>query len=665
MPCTWSDRSLRLLGLLAVGWAAILGALVPLLARGVDSQGVAREAAFDPYDLAIGFAFACAGSLLIWKRPRNPIGWLLVAFFVLGAVSGITGVYALRGHAFPDENLPGISLALMPASSLWPAQLFLPATVLLVLYPTGRLPARWWWWVNWSAAVGMAFVAVGLATQPEAADDWWPGARPAVTLPMAVGGSFIIAGGLLLVGAGVVSVVGTLMRTWRASYPERQQLLLLLTTGALAVLLAFLSPSALVFDLALISVPFVIAIGVLRYRLLGIEVVVRRALLYGALTGVVIAVFVGVTAALSTAVPEGWAPQLVAAALVATCLLPARAQMQGLVDRVVYGDRRDPIGAVTRLGAQVMETKAAEPLREVLAALAAALRTPYAALRDSDRTILAQSGLAPPSREVVAVFLRFGGQPLGELLLATRSGERRLPTPDRRLVDALLPQVAFVVYVSRLNADLEAARERAVLTGLAERDRIRRDLHDGLGPSLSGVALGLEAAETALRSADQATATALTTRLRREVQAAVEEVRRIIDGLRPPVLDKLGLVTALRQRAESVTLRSGGRLQVRIDAPDSLPPLSNEVEQAAYRIADEALTNVVRHSGATSCVLRIRPGDELILEVVDDGCGIPTTPRPGVGLESMRARAEALGGSLQLDNGDGTRVAAHLPLAQS
>jgi signal transduction histidine kinase len=219
--------------------------------------------------------------------------------------------------------------------------------------------------------------------------------------------------------------------------------------------------------------------------------------------------------------------------------------------------------------------------------------------------------------------------------------------------------------VSRLNADLEAARERAVLTGLAERDRIRRDLHDGLGPSLSGVALGLEAAETALRSADQATATALTTRLRREVQAAVEEVRRIIDGLRPPVLDKLGLVTALRQRAESVTLRSGGRLQVRIDAPDSLPPLSNEVEQAAYRIADEALTNVVRHSGATSCVLRIRPGDELILEVVDDGCGIPTTPRPGVGLESMRARAEALGGSLQLDNGDGTRVAAHLPLAQS
>jgi signal transduction histidine kinase len=182
---------------------------------------------------------------------------------------------------------------------------------------------------------------------------------------------------------------------------------------------------------------------------------------------------------------------------------------------------------------------------------------------------------------------------------------------------------------------------------------------------LSGVALGIEAAETALRGGDHATAAGLADRLRREVHAAVEEVRRIIDGLRPSALDEQGLVMALRQRAESITTRSGGRLRVRIDAPDELPPLPGDIEQAAYRIADEALTNVVRHSEASSCILRIMSGDDLTVEIVDDGRGLPEQVPTGVGLASMRARAEALGGSLHLDNGHGTRIAAHLPLEPS
>jgi len=153
--------------------------------------------------------------------------------------------------------------------------------------------------------------------------------------------------------------------------------------------------------------------------------------------------------------------------------------------------------------------------------------------------------------------------------------------------------------------------------------------------------------------------------LRREVHAAVEEVRRIIDGLRPSALDQQGLIMALRQRAEAVTVRSGGRLRVDIDAPDFLPPLPGDVEQAAYRIADEALTNVVRHSQASSCILRITSGEDLTVEIVDDGRGLPEQVPGGVGLASMRARAEALGGSLHLDNGHGTRVAAHLPLDPS
>lgn len=665
MPYTWSDRSLRRLGLLALVSGAVLLALVPVLAQGVGRHGKANEAPFDPWDVIIGLAFACAGAVLVWKRPRNPIGWLLLTVFLLGAIGTVSAVYALRGHAFPGEHLPGVGAALIPASAVWPAQLFLPVTVLLVLYPTGTLPAPWWRWVNRASGVGMVLLGTALATVTESAADWWPGARPAVSSPAAVATAAVVAGELLVCGAAAVSVVGTVLRAWRATYPERQQLLLLLTAGAATVPLAFVGPSTILFDLAVIAVPFVIAIGVLRYRLLGIEVVVRRTLLYGGLTGLVVAVYAATTAALSTAIPEGSAPQLLAAAVIAVGLLPARSRLQAVVDRIVYGERQDPVGAVTRLGSQVMEANAAEPLPTVLAALSASLRTPYAALRGTDGVLVADRGTLPAGGAVVVLPLRVGGRPLGDLVLAARRGERTLPGPDRRLVDALLPLVALVVDVSRLNAEVETARQRAVLTGVAERDRIRRDLHDGLGPSLSGVALGIEAAETALRGGDHATAAGLANRLRREVHAAVEEVRRIIDGLRPSALDEQGLVMALRQRAESITTRSGGRLRVRIDAPDELPPLPGDIEQAAYRIADEALTNVVRHSEASSCILRIMSGDDLTVEIVDDGRGLPEQVPTGVGLVSMRARAEALGGSLHLDNGHGTRVAAHLPLEPS
>jgi signal transduction histidine kinase len=657
-----SDRSLRTIGLVAVASSAVLIALVPVLGQGIDDRGLVNEAAFDPYDLAIGPAFGLAGLLLVWKRPRNPIGWLLVAFLLAGAVSGAAGAYAMRGHSFPEEHLPGVSMALMPASALWPAQLFLPVTLLLVLYPTGHLPAPWWRWVNRAAVAGMVGVAIGFATVADSTDDWWDAARPALELPLPVGGAVAIAGGVLLVAAAAVSVVGTVVRTWRAEGPERPQLLLLLMTGTVAVLLAFFGPNELVFEIALMAVPFAIAVGILRYGLLGIDIVVGRALLYGALTALVIVVFVGVTAAVSAVVPNGPAPQVVAAALVATGLMPARSWLQHVVDRLVYGERRDPVEAVTRLGEQVMSAEDDEPLPWVLTAFAQSIRAPYVALRGTDGTIVAAHGRPVAEGEPTVIPLRYAGTSIGDLVLGMRPGERSLPATDRRLADALVPPVAFVVLLSRLNADLESARERAVLTALAERDRIRRDLHDGLGPSLSGVALGLEASETAMRSDDPVTAAALTGRLRAEVQSSVEEVRRIIDGLRPPALDELGLVTALRQRAESVSLRSGGRLTVRVDAPDRLPPLPSEVEDAAYRIADEALTNVVRHSGATSCVLRIRARGDLTIDVVDDGRGIASVPRQGVGLDSMRARAESLGGSLELENGHGTRVAARLPV---
>jgi signal transduction histidine kinase len=155
-------------------------------------------------------------------------------------------------------------------------------------------------------------------------------------------------------------------------------------------------------------------------------------------------------------------------------------------------------------------------------------------------------------------------------------------------------------------------------------------------------------------------------RLQEQLQAATGEIRRLVDGLRPPALDELGLVSALRERAVHFQHGAAG-LSVTVEGPDALPGLPAATEVAAYRIALEALTNAARHAHASRCVLRLAVDGALELQVCDDGRGIPAAHRPGVGLASMRQRAHEVGGICTVDPepGGGTRVTARLPLRLS
>jgi signal transduction histidine kinase len=215
----------------------------------------------------------------------------------------------------------------------------------------------------------------------------------------------------------------------------------------------------------------------------------------------------------------------------------------------------------------------------------------------------------------------------------------------------------------RLTADLQRSRQRLVSAREEERRRLRRDLHDGLGPTLAALGLKLETARNRLRPDPQADA--LLADLAERTQAAVADIRRLVYALRPQALDELGLVGALRQVASGApALRSGGR-GVELEAPDRLPPLPAAVEVATYRIAQEALTNVVRHSYAQTCTIRLQlAGGGLRLSIDDDGTGLPADRRVGVGLTSMRERAEELGGTFGIEPrpGGGTCVQVLLPL---
>ncbi|MFH1474616.1 MAG: sensor histidine kinase, partial [Chloroflexota bacterium] len=278
--------------------------------------------------------------------------------------------------------------------------------------------------------------------------------------------------------------------------------------------------------------------------------------------------------------------------------------------------------------------------------------------------IAAEVGSRQPA--VTTLPLAHGAEPVGRLVLGVRSGERGFRADEQGLLEDLARQAGAAIHALRLRDDLARSHERLVFAREEERRRLRRDLHDGLGPTLASIGLRAEASAETL-AIDPATARRLLDELGADVRAALADVRRLVDGLRPPALDELGLLGAIEQQATRLEGGAGLATGTRIvlDLPGSpLPELPAAVEVAAYRIAVEALTNVVRHAEARTCHVRIRAADDLTIEVVDDGRGLLVDQRPGTGIESMRGRAAELGGTLSIAPrpGSGVRVIARLPI---
>jgi signal transduction histidine kinase len=633
-----------------------MAAAAPVLAHGLTGAAGVPYVVFKPQDPLVATACAVIGAALVWLRAHNAVGWILLAIGTCGVTNIVLGIYGTRAYVYPSVGLPARDVALVLANWLWVPALFLGLTLLPLLYPTGRLPSDRWRAAVIAVLVGLAALLPVAASSTDAFDDWHANARPPVSLPLTVQGGLLV-GGLALLGLTTLACLGNAAaRLWRAEPPERAQLTWLLTAVTTVAVLLVVTPVEWVFQLALALVPVAVAVGVLRYGLLGIEVVLRPALLYGLLTVLVAVVFGGVTAGLSAVLPAGPAPTFIAAAVVAVGLAPAYVRIRRFVARLVDGPAADPLAAIGGVG-RVVAGGEADPVAGVLQSVAEVTGAAAAELHAPDGRVLARYG-DRPALETLDVPLTSAGEDLGTLVVAVpRHG---FTDTGRALVTALAPQVAVVVRATTLTAALEDTRRRLVAASQAERDRLRRDLHDGLGPSLSGVALGLEATGASLR-ADPDRAEQIVARMSIEVTGAVEEIRRILDGLQPTVLDALGLVEALRVQAEQPV----DGLAVGVTAEPSLESaaLDPDVEVAAYRIALEAITNVRRHAAATQCAVRLSAdADALDVQITDDGRGLPAAPREGVGLLSMRHRAEALGGSVELRSGaGGTTVLARLP----
>jgi signal transduction histidine kinase len=216
----------------------------------------------------------------------------------------------------------------------------------------------------------------------------------------------------------------------------------------------------------------------------------------------------------------------------------------------------------------------------------------------------------------------------------------------------------------QLNADLQQSRERLVTAQEEERRRLRRDLHDGVGPTLASLSQRLDTAADFVKSNPEKSIDLLH-ELKGQVKGTVAEIRRRVYALRPPVLDEFGLVSAIQEHVAPYTGPNG--LHVNFDVTKPMPLLPAAVEVAAYRIALEAFTNVVNHAEASACHIEIKiENDALLLNISDNGKGLSSNAHFGVGSTSMRERAAELGGVCIVENMSkgGIRVTARLPIGK-
>jgi signal transduction histidine kinase len=619
-------------------------------------------------------------SIVILRRDaHHGFGWAMAWLGLFWALDGLSQSYVRVGLS-EEQAFPGMTFALW---FLLRFTSFLPVAiaVLLLIFPTGRfLPGRWGTAGRVSLAV-MCLTCLAVIVAPSegrnhvavpAGVDLDPTSIP---VPADTFAALFPVLAALAVAAFLVTMASVVVRHRRSRGVERDQMRWLLWA---VIVMALVLAASSFFDLTWLELlmTFVVmvmpagamTVAIVQPDIVSIEDLFSRTLVYGALSvaivGIDLAFLAGVTALLGDSLDQR---QVVLLVLLLSAMLygPLRHRLWMAVRRLLLGERGNPYDAVAGL-ASTLETTDEGPgqLAAVARAVASAFRVPYVRVevdRGGGERLIATYG--EPVGETRSLPITNRDAVVGRLVLPARGLRGRLSRRDEQLLGDLVRQAATAARTSRLADELQDSRERLVVAREEERRRIRRDLHDGLGPALSGVVFRLESAKL-LVERDPAAAVAHIEATSDHVQDVVADVRRLVHDLRPPALDDRGLVGALQQHAEGL---SSNGLVVRVEA-DDLGPLPAAVEVAAYRIAGESLTNVARHASAHACVVRLtETGDELVVEVVDDGTGIAADAQAGVGLVSLRERAAEHGGRSEVTcpPGGGTVVRAWLPMGRS
>ena len=654
--------------------------------------------------------FALTGGLIAARRPRNPIGWLLIAgagLLAVGALCSLIGTLLLESH-----NEAGRWVLL--GGAIWaggPTLATVPFSLAALLFPDGRLTSPRWRLLVYFSLLLMAVNLFAVLTDPvqgQLGIAYVNDPRVNATSPLAIAGlaPFSNAAPSIVMyvnyAAQLAAIVSVFLRLRGAGAERRQQIKWfaagLTTTIVTIAVTNFLpspvNPSAAYvgFFIALtvigvLAIPVTVTVAILKYRLYDIDVIIGRALVYGSLAALITGVYVGIAVGIGELVGSGGKPNLglsiLATAIVALGFQPARERLQRVANRLVYGKRSTPYQVLSKFSSQVAGSYAADEVLPRMArvldegtgaerstvwvrsggSLRAAATWPAVEASELPPALAMSNGTLPTlPGETRAVEVRHQGELLGALSVEMRRGESLTPV-EQKLLDDLAHQAGLVLKNVGLTADLQrrleelrASRQRLVSAQDAERRKLERNLHDGAQQHLVALKVKLGLAEM-LAAKDPERAKATIAQLKSDADEALETLRDLARGIYPPLLAEKGLPTALEAQARRATV------DVSVDAA-GVGRYSQEVEATVYFCVLEALQNVQKYANAMRVTVRVRETDgELRFEVEDDGSGFDVGHvRKGAGLTNMQDRVDALGGTLEITSApaQGTRVRATL-----
>jgi signal transduction histidine kinase len=688
-----------LLGLVADVVISILNA--NLTGAGVFSEGPLSDLVFVG---AFGM-FPIIGYVLATRQPDNTIGWVMLAMgLFMGLPFASYAAYAINGG--PGGPDLGLILEALDQPG-WIPVVAIPATFLLLLFPDGHLPSPRWRWFARVIGGGLVFIFLAILLDPAPIEG---SSLPGAPNPLGIEFlrpflSFALISILIIPIGAIGSLLSLVLRFRRSTGIQRLQLRWLVTAaGFVAVLYsvgillsltsewggittpAWMSLLQNVSVLSFALIPIAIGVSILRYRLFEIDVVINRALLFGALAVFIAVVYVAIVAGVGAIVGGQASPLLsaAAAAVVALAFQPVRRRAQRFADRLVYGKRATPYEVLSEFSERVGNTYANE---ELLPRMARALGEGTGAARadvwvrvgdelrpeaawpgDVQPTLPRPASLEEEEGTVTASSMfepvRHHGELLGALSIQKRPGES-LTATEEKLVRDLAAQAGLVLRNVGLTEDLlrtieqlRASRQRLVSAQDEERRKLERNLHDGAQQQLVALAVKLRLLEQ-LVERDPAQARSVAAQLQGDTTEALEELRDLARGIYPPLLADKGLVAALESQARKSVV------PVTVEG-DGVGRYAREAEAAVYFSCLEALQNVAKYAEATRATVTLADGDgRLRFEVTDDGVGFdPGGSSYGTGLQGIADRLAALGGEIDIRStpGAGTTVAGVLPV---
>jgi signal transduction histidine kinase len=626
------------------------------------------------------------GSLTLSRAPDNRIGWLMVWVATTVGVAFTTGEVSIYAAA---HGWPSVAWLAWPGNVLWTLGLFPLLILLPLLFPDGRLPSPRWRWLFW-AGLGisfLAFVSIGFGEASFDVGDVGPTVKVAnpVHVPAlaALGGSVVdqVLWPVLL-GLFVVSAGSMFVRFRRSSGVERQQLKWF--AFAAIVLAAYFVVSAIteafgisegslsevLSGLAFLGLPVAVGVSILQYRLWELDVVVKKALVAGALVVLALGVYAAAVALFGVAAADRQSPGalFVIALLLGIAFRPVMRIARRVVDRVVYGRRATPYEVLTEFSERVGTSYATEDVLPRMAqVLGEGSGAEVARVWLASGRLLRQAAVWPPdtpsqgdvpgSLGEATVDVRDRGELLGALSVRMSAADPMNPAKEK-LVRDLAAQAGLVLRNVRLVEDLRASRQRLVAAQDEERRRLERNIHDGAQQQLVALAVKARLARQ-LTERDPGKTAEMLQQIEAETQTALEDLRDLARGIYPPLLADRGLVAALEAQSRKASV------PVSVEA-DAVGRYSADVEATVYFCTLEALQNVAKYAEADGTLIRLSQSNgSLSFEVVDEGRGFdPDAVATGSGLQGMADRLAAVGGSLEIRSapGRGTTVAGRVPV---